>query len=55
MICIYMLISVKFIIILLSFNLIKEIIIDTSKFNSGVYTIEVETSQGKTSKKLIIE
>ncbi|MFP4844545.1 T9SS type A sorting domain-containing protein [Winogradskyella sp. PE311] len=25
------------------------------KFNSGVYTIEVETSQGKISKKLIIK
>ena len=33
----------------------KEITIDTSKFNSGLYIVEVETSKGKSSKKLIIE
>ncbi|WP_299130081.1 T9SS type A sorting domain-containing protein [uncultured Winogradskyella sp.] len=33
----------------------KEITIDTSQFNSGLYIVEIETSKGKSSKKLIIQ
>jgi hypothetical protein len=33
----------------------KKTIIDTSKFNSGLYIVEIETSKGKSSKNLIIQ
>ena len=33
----------------------KETIVDVSKFTSGLYTVEVITNKGKSTKKLIIQ
>jgi hypothetical protein len=33
----------------------KEYIIDTRNLKSGMYFIEVETNQGKSTKKIVVE